>query len=48
MCKEKKCFEFRGFRFVLRVMGFTGRTVGSVGSLGWHCSPNMVINVKPH
>ena len=21
MCKEKKCFEFRGFRFVLRVMG---------------------------
>ena len=19
-----------------------------VGSLGWHCSPNMVINVKPH
>ena len=21
MCKEKKCFEFRGFRFVVRVMG---------------------------
>ena len=45
MCKEKKCYEFRGFRFVLRVMGFMGRTFGS---LGWHCSPNMVINVKPH
>ena len=24
MCKEKKCFEFRGFRYVVRVMGVYG------------------------